>query len=106
MLSERERGNDAIELAVVVPCFNERDNVAVLVDKLTGALHGIEWEVIFVDDNSPDGTATLVRELAGCESAGTLYSANRSPRLVERSCRRNACEQRTLSCGDRRRSAA
>jgi len=79
MLSERERGNDAIELAVVVPCFNERDNVAVLVDKLTGALHGIEWEVIFVDGDSPDGTATLVRKLAG---------SNRRVRCIQRIGRR------------------
>lgn len=54
----------AAELTVVVPCFNERPNVAPLVAKLHAALAGIAWEVVFVDDNSPDGTAAEVRRLA------------------------------------------
>jgi dolichol-phosphate mannosyltransferase len=54
----------AIELGVIVPCFNERHNVPILVGKLDVALRGIEWEVIFVDDDSPDGTANIVREIA------------------------------------------
>ncbi|MBV9251474.1 MAG: glycosyltransferase, partial [Acetobacteraceae bacterium] len=44
-------------LSVVVPCYNERPNVAPLIAKLDAALAGIEWEVIYVDDDSPDGTA-------------------------------------------------
>jgi dolichol-phosphate mannosyltransferase len=51
-------------LSVVVPTFNERDNVGVLYRKLEAALKGIAWEVIFVDDNSPDGTSDVVRALA------------------------------------------
>ena len=53
-----------LQLSVVVPTFNERDNVVALVRKLEAALQGIAWEVIFVDDNSPDGTSQVVRELA------------------------------------------
>ena len=52
-----------VELAVVIPTLNERENVAALVDRLGTALAGIRWEVVFVDDDSPDGTADLVREL-------------------------------------------
>jgi len=51
-------------LAVVVPTFNERDNVPKLYRKLEAALAGIAWEVIFVDDNSPDGTWDVLRGLA------------------------------------------
>ncbi len=51
-------------LTVVVPCYNERPNVAPLIAKLDAALLGIAWEVIFVDDNSPDGTAAEVRRIA------------------------------------------
>ena len=54
----------AVELAVVVPCFNERDNVVPLVARLDAALSGIAWEAVFVDDDSPDGTAAAVRRLA------------------------------------------
>ncbi len=53
-----------LQLSVVVPTFNERGNVATLVRRLDAALAGIAWEVIFVDDNSPDGTTDAVRELA------------------------------------------
>ena len=53
-----------LQLSVVVPSFNERDNVGALFRKLEATLQGIAWEVIFVDDNSPDGTWQVVRELA------------------------------------------
>jgi len=53
-----------LQLSVVVPTFNERDNVTALFRKLETALAGIAWEVIFVDDNSPDGTWQVVRDLA------------------------------------------
>ena len=52
------------ELTVIAPTFNERDNVGPLVEKLAAALQGVQWEVIFVDDDSPDGTAARVREVA------------------------------------------
>jgi dolichol-phosphate mannosyltransferase len=52
------------ELSVVVPTFNERDNVTALFHKLETALAGRAWEVIYVDDNSPDGTWDVVRALA------------------------------------------
>jgi dolichol-phosphate mannosyltransferase len=52
------------ELSVVVPTFNERDNVTALFRKLETALAGRAWEVIYVDDNSPDGTWDVVRALA------------------------------------------
>ena len=53
------------QLSVIVPTFNERVNVTKLFEKLQNALTGIDWEVIFVDDNSPDGTWDVVRRLAG-----------------------------------------
>ena len=53
----------APELSVVVPTFKERDNVPLLVDKLARTLGGIDWEVVFVDDNSPDGTAAVARKI-------------------------------------------
>ena len=51
-------------LTVVVPCYNERPNVAPLIARLDAALYGIAWEVVYVDDDSPDGTAAEVRRIA------------------------------------------
>lgn len=52
------------ELSIIVPTYNEAGNVPLLVDALIEALAGLNWEVIFVDDNSPDHTSAAVRELA------------------------------------------
>ena len=51
-------------LSVIVPCYNERPNVAPMIAKLDAALTDISWEVIYVDDNSPDGTTQEVRRIA------------------------------------------
>ena len=56
------------QLSVVVPTFNERDNVTTLFRRLEVALAGVRWEVVFVDDNSPDGTWEVVRGLAQRDS--------------------------------------
>jgi dolichol-phosphate mannosyltransferase len=56
------------QLSVVVPTFNERDNVTVLYRRLAATLTDISWEVVFVDDNSPDGTWEVVRGLARQDS--------------------------------------
>ena len=56
------------ELTVIAPSFNEAENVVPLIEKLTAALDGVHWEVIFVDDNSPDGTSERVREQARLNS--------------------------------------
>jgi dolichol-phosphate mannosyltransferase len=54
----------ALELAIVVPTYNERPNVRPLLEKIAAALPGVTWEVIFVDDDSRDGTAAEVYSIA------------------------------------------
>lgn len=53
-----------VELSIIVPTYCERDNVEELVRRLHAGLGDIAWEAIFVDDDSPDGTADLLRALA------------------------------------------
>ncbi len=50
-------------LTIVIPTYNESDNVELLIGQLREVLSHIQWEVIFVDDNSSDGTANKVREI-------------------------------------------
>lgn len=56
------------ELAIVIPTFNEAGNVAEIARRIGASLKGIAWEIIFVDDDSADGTAERVRELAHADS--------------------------------------
>ncbi|HTT84679.1 MAG TPA: glycosyltransferase family 2 protein [Rhizomicrobium sp.] len=51
-------------LSVVIPTFNEAGNVREIVARLDRTLKGIAWEAIFVDDDSPDGTAEMVKSVA------------------------------------------
>lgn len=84
-------GSAPLELTIVVPTFNEAPNVEELVRRLGDVLGGVEWEVVFVDDDSPDGTADLVRRLA---------RENRRVRVLHRIGRRglsSACVEGMLS---------
>ena len=50
-------------ITIVVPCLNERDNIAPLAASLERALEGWAWELLVVDDDSADGTAAEVQRL-------------------------------------------
>jgi dolichol-phosphate mannosyltransferase len=69
----------SLELTVVIPTLNEAGNVEPLLDRLEVVLAGIEWEVIFVDDGSTDGTPELLTRIA---------QADRRIRLIRRIGRR------------------
>jgi dolichol-phosphate mannosyltransferase len=67
--SDKKGGLDArdsslVRLSIVVPTFNESQNVPELLCRLEATLGATGWEVIFVDDDSPDGTASKVRSIA------------------------------------------
>jgi dolichol-phosphate mannosyltransferase len=53
----------APELSIVIPSYNERENIPVLMDKLARALESVAWEAIVVDDDSPDGTAQVAKAI-------------------------------------------
>lgn len=69
----------AKDLTIVIPTFNENDNVEELLAKLDDCLQGIDWEAVFVDDDSPDGTA---------EHVFTLNQDNPNVRCLKRVGRR------------------
>lgn len=55
------------ELTIVVPTYNERENIRPLFSAVADALGEISWEIIFVDDDSPDGTSGIIKELAATD---------------------------------------
>lgn len=54
----------SMELGIIIPTYNERLNIRLLLQRIEKVLAGVTWEVIFVDDDSPDGTADEVRQIA------------------------------------------
>jgi dolichol-phosphate mannosyltransferase len=58
----RPKTKPAQELAIIIPTFNERDNIAAILEKIEEALPSVSWEVIFVDDDSTDGTGSVLHK--------------------------------------------
>jgi dolichol-phosphate mannosyltransferase len=55
------------ELALIIPTLNEAGNIEPLTRKLLGALEGVAFEIIFVDDNSRDATRDIIKNLAAAD---------------------------------------
>lgn len=51
------------KLSIVVPVYNEEENVGLLVARLEGALHSVDYEIILVDDGSTDNTRQEIKKL-------------------------------------------
>ena len=49
-------------LSIVIPTYNEKDNIFKILEKLKKVLKSISHEIIFVDDNSPDGTSAVIKD--------------------------------------------
>src|SRR3954466_7525209 len=61
------RNRGAAELTIVIPTLNEAANIPIVVARLHKSLVRIDWEAIFVDDDSGDGTIKAVREIAASD---------------------------------------
>ena len=85
----------APELTIVVPTFNERANIPLLVERLSGVLASCDWEVIFVDDNSPDGTAAVARAIGETDSRVRCIRRIGRRGLAGASCFRSQCPTST-----------
>ena len=89
-------------LTVVVPSYNELPNVAPLIDRLDATLCGIAWEVVYVDDNSPDGTTAEVRRIAQTDARVGCIRPHWPPRLGLGGDRGRAVVLDTIRRGDGR----
>lgn len=68
----------SVLLSVIVPAFNEEDNVGPLVEEIAAALASLQggYEIIVVDDASTDGTARVLREMATKNVRGVFHRLN------------------------------
>jgi dolichol-phosphate mannosyltransferase len=51
-------------ISIIIPTYNERDNIAPLVERLSNTLGSRKYEILFIDDNSKDGTVDVIAGLA------------------------------------------
>jgi len=56
--------NSKTEVSVILPTYNERENIAIAVDAISSVLIGIQFEIIVVDDDSPDLTWRVAQDLS------------------------------------------
>ncbi|MDH5687337.1 MAG: polyprenol monophosphomannose synthase [Candidatus Bathyarchaeota archaeon] len=61
--NRREKVSKGVLLSIIVPTYNERENISALIDRIESSLASLEFEIIIVDDNSPDRTAEFAEEL-------------------------------------------
>ena len=81
---------NAIKFSIVIPLYNEEQNVAPLYVRLTQVMTGLEepYEIIFIDDGSKDGTL---------EALNAIYDNDSRVRIV--SLRRNFGQTAALKAG-------
>lgn len=60
---DKLRDNNQPLLSVILPCYNERGNITLLIEAIHSELNHVPHEIVIVDDNSPDGTFELVKGL-------------------------------------------
>jgi dolichol-phosphate mannosyltransferase len=79
MVSDATPGLPAPPLSIVVPTYKESKNVPILFKRIAAALGGAPWEMIVVDDDSPDGTADVAFGLVATDNRlRRLRRVNRS----------------------------
>ena len=63
--------------SVVVPTYNEAGSLPILIDRLAAALRGREWELVVVDDGSPDGTADVAERIGATQPVRVVRRAGK-----------------------------
>lgn len=69
---------DRRDTVVIIPMYNERENAAAIIDAVLELPH--QFDILVIDDNSPDGTAAIVKEKIA-ENPGRLHIIKRAGKL-------------------------
>jgi glycosyltransferase involved in cell wall biosynthesis len=65
-----------MKLSIVVPVMNEEDNIKPMIDKIAESITDIDYEVVFVDDGSSDGTIDEIKKYATSNVKLVIFSRN------------------------------
>jgi dolichol-phosphate mannosyltransferase len=68
--------NDDNLISVVIPTYKEKENIAPLVERLSRTFEARKYEILFVDDNSNDGTIDLISEMAASYPVKVIVRLN------------------------------
>ncbi len=63
--------------SIIIPTYNERENIASLVSRIDGAMRGYKYQIVIVDDDSKDGTADVAKSLAPMYPVKVLVRQNK-----------------------------
>jgi len=68
------------KISIVIPVFNEKENIQILVERLKKVLegNGSDWEIVFVDDGSTDNTFQILEEVAGKNESISIIKLRRN----------------------------
>ena len=100
ILQEADMDKQHLEVSVVVPLFNEQDNVRSLYEQITATLAGKHnYEIVFIDDGSTDGSFERLRQLFDADKKVRVIPLSEELRADSRvECGICLCEGRYSSC--------
>ncbi|MFW5807746.1 MAG: glycosyltransferase, partial [Spirochaetota bacterium] len=70
---------NGITVSVILPTYNEAENIIIAINRIDAVLEGYRYEIIVVDDNSPDGTWKIAKD-----ASRSRHNLNVIRRLHER----------------------
>ncbi len=67
---------DIRKLSIIIPCYNEVENISEVIDRVSSVDVGLEKEIIIVDDGSEDGTVQVLKEMTGQHEGSTILNVH------------------------------
>ena len=82
--NDNQEISDRVFLSVIIPTYNESENIFKLLDEICKNTNESNYEILVVDDNSPDGTGKLVEEFIEKNMPQISYNKKIVVRLITR----------------------
>jgi len=76
-----------MQLSIVIPVYNEKNNISLLLSKINSAINKMKYEIIIVDDSSNDGSKKILKKLSNKFKNLKVIFRNKKIRDLSKSCR-------------------